>query len=627
MGFATWALRDAQVDVEAKQSRDLVNETLQLDYSINQWQARQSEYLQFLIVDSQLDHNDKASVHRILELAHRLIPAYSFFYFSEDGFISESVGPMVADPRNDRALGAIRAQLQRPSSYQINSHSQLLIPATGSPCIATTVALKAANPGTQGRGTGFLGSCLPLTDFGLIGGVENVISTTSMGNAPMPVIDFDDPRGGTRGSRGLAALMVFPNGSFIELDVNQKRVDQMAHLNALANRSSRWQPLITAILRAKSPSQQFTVYVDGMAYCVSVVTNKNGLRSVLLVDRDSALVFLHQLYKTLVIALLIHLFIVSVLIYLICRRLLSRPIELVGGKLQSISRGEFGEPLPEQNNDLGRLFGYVNQASKQLKIYLAESNHHAALDAQLVEARRIQADFLLKDLPCTDQLDIATIYKPAYEIGADWYDAILIDGLTFLVVADVCDKGIPSALYMSVFRSLLRLALGQEWEVSRNPQQTLVRALDAVNQYMVANHGSTGMFATVFVAVVDPQQDQLHYILAGHEQPLLIHGHQLSQLQLGGPAVGIFADCPFQVHHSPFTVGDVLLAFTDGLPDSRNPAGEGFGHQRIVEVLGERQSCDWTPSQLLEQICQSLDGYCNGTDQFDDLTLLSIQAR
>ena len=95
---------------------------------------------------------------------------------------------------------------------------------------------------------------------------------------------------------------------------------------------------------------------------------------------------------------------------------------------------------------MGRLFNYVNQASIQLQAYLADAKAHAITDNQLEEARRIQADFLIRDLPSTPVVELAAMFQPAYQIGADWYDALERDGVVFVVVADDCDKGIPSAL-------------------------------------------------------------------------------------------------------------------------------------------------------------------------------------
>lgn len=627
LATASWALNQAREGVEHRLRQELTWDVTEINNAINNWGNLQVKQLQLLALGTQFDRLNAAGVRDILVKGHALFPNYSFFYLSQDGRIGESVGPMLARLGDQDTLKTLKSQFRWPSVRQTGSKSLLISNPTHSPCLATTVSLFENSTNEAGRSSsGLLGTCLELPRFGWLSGALNVIIAAAGGKDSIHLIDFDVPKVGTSQTRGWAALMVFPDGTFIELDPNQKSVDQMAHLDAAAIKTSLWHPLITAVLKAKGPAELTRVVVDGIPYRVAIATNTSGRRSVVLVDDRSATVLLNTLSRTLLLGFVISLVLVSVLVYRICGQL-SRPIDEVGKKLASISQGEFGDPLPEAPNDLGRLFGYVNQASQRLQAYLADSNHHAALDAQLAEAHRIQADFLIKHLPCTDCLDIASFYEPAYEIGADWYDAIVIGGLTFVVVADVCDKGIPSALYMSVFRSLLRLALGNQWEATQNPSQTLAQAMVSVNEYMVANHGSTGMFATVFVAAHDPYQQELNYIVAGHEQPLLLQGRQLSRLELGGPAVGIFGGSQFHVHRCRFSAGDLLLAFTDGLPDSRSPEEVGFGNHRIVELVNERSSPDWTPSQLLDQLRQALSLYRNGAEQFDDLTLLSIQAR
>ena len=627
LGAATWALHQARVRVDDRLRQELIWDVSAINNAINNWEMLQVKQLQLLAFSAQLDRLNAAGVRNILLKGHALFPNYSFFYISQDGRIAESVGPMLAGLGSHGSLMSLRSQFHWPSALQIKSQSLLVTPTASTPCLATTVSLLASPTSGAGRGNGLLGTCLQLDRFGWLSGAVNLIKAAAGGNDAVHLIDLDDPSSARSAySRGWAALMVYPNGEFIELDPNHKSVDQVAHLDVAAIKSSPWQPLISAVLNSRRPSELTHVVVDGIHYSVAIIKNRSGRRSVVLVDDRSATFLLNTLSRSLLLGFAIALVLVSALVYRICGQL-SRPIDQVGRKLAAISQGEFGDPLPEEHNDLGRLFGYVNQASQRLQDYLVESNHHAALDAQLVEARRIQAGFLIKNLPCTDRLDIASFYEPAYEIGADWYDAILIDGVTFVVVADVCDKGIPSALYMSVFRSLLRLALGNEWEASHNAHQTLAKAMVVVNEYMVSNHGSTGMFATVFVSAYDPSQQELYYVVAGHEQPLLLQGRQLSQLELGGPAVGIFGGSPFHVHHSRFLAGDLLLAFTDGLPDGRSPVGVGFGNHRIVEFVTQRSSLEWTPSQLLEKLIEAQNCHRDGAEQFDDLTLLSIQAR
>jgi len=222
---------------------------------------------------------------------------------------------------------------------------------------------------------------------------------------------------------------------------------------------------------------------------------------------------------------------------------------------------------------------------------------------------------LTKDLPNRPELSLAASFDPTYEIGADWYDAIDLDDTVYFVVANVCDKGIPSALYMSVFRSLLRHNIINEYQSNHGiitPCEIILNALHGVNRYMAKTHGMTAMFATMFIGGYSINTHQLSYIVAGHEAPLVLRDQQLEALKLGGPAVGVFHDCVFTPHHCQLDPGALLLAYSDGLPDSRNPDGIAFGDERIHTILTERSSQEWTAADLLARLRQAALDYMGG---------------
>lgn len=181
---------------------------------------------------------------------------------------------------------------------------------------------------------------------------------------------------------------------------------------------------------------------------------------------------------------------------------------------------------------------------------------------------------------------------------------------------------------MSVFRSLLRMNLIKETQERENsPGEIISRSVSAVNQYMAETHGDTAMFATGFVAAYDPQEHALHYVLAGHEQPIVLQGSQQEELLLSGPAVGLFSEASFQPHHCTLSPDSILLAYSDGLPDARDPNGNAFGHQRITTILREKRSTDWTAESLLHRFQTAVKAHMDSAEQFDDLTLLSLKVR
>ena len=594
----------------------------QIRDSLDKWESGHVRYLQLLAISPRLTAFKPEMASTFLNEANKMLPNYSFLLFDPKGnLVSKTGSTRVINPlaSHRQFMGAVEGLGgQRLSSRAATVLAQP--PLVDRPCLASSVPVSSSLLRAE-QASGYLTSCLLINDLSWVANASMLVKSASGGVNSIPVIDLDVGK-----RRGWASLLVFPSRTFIELDPSQTSVDEMAHLDPLEVQRSPWFPVIQLALRAKTTNSFEKIAIDGVKYFVAINRQRPHHPVVILVDQATVFAPVDRFFVLTVAGHLLAVALGTVLLLRICGEL-SRPIDRVGERLLAISHGEFGDQLPERDNDVGRLYHYVNQFSQQLQRYLVEERQHAALDVQLMEARRIQANFVVKDLPQTDSMQLAALFQPAYQIGADWYDAFVIQDQTFIVVADVCDKGIPSALYMSVFRSLLRNSLQQEsLNNDCNPEQTLRQAITTVNAYMASNHGETGMFATVFVAAYDASSSLLHYIVAGHEQPLMLNGSALQQLELGGPAVGIFAGADFRVASLAFPPGSILLAFTDGLPDARSPEDVGFGSERILRILKEHLSSEWTADDLIARLHDAVTTYMDGADQFDDLTLLALKA-
>lgn len=502
----------------------------------------------------------------------------------------------------------------------VESSSLLFPPLVRTPCVVSAVPVYELRHRSQATDqhavVGVLGTCLPLDKLGSITGIDNLIRATSGSRSGLPLIDFE------RSKRyGYALMVVFGQNSFIVLGDKHDDNNQLRRYDPRLRSAPEWSSLTNLAMSGKAPTAFSQIRIGSVKYYVGIDRRKPGRTLMMVIDQGSAFAAVNQFITWIWIGNLVALSASSIAVYRICGDL-AKPIDQAGEALSRISRGEFGAPLPTSQSDVGRLFDYVNRASEQLQAYLKEAQQHAITDVQLKEARRIQADFLLPELPSSPQVTLAALFQPAYAIGADWYDAITINGLTILVVADVCDKGIPSALYMSVFRSLLRLTLLTEFQKSSNVASTLSQSVTTVNEYMATTHGSTGMFATVFLAAVDPSSARLIHVVAGHEPPLLQIEGSLIQLPVGGPAVGLFSGAQFIATSCPFPEGALILAFSDGLPDARDPYGLSFGDQKVKSVLQEKSSTAWTPDDLIDRLHRAVTNHINGAEPFDDLTLL-----
>jgi sigma-B regulation protein RsbU (phosphoserine phosphatase) len=250
------------------------------------------------------------------------------------------------------------------------------------------------------------------------------------------------------------------------------------------------------------------------------------------------------------------------------------------------------------------------------------------LERELEIAREIQQGFLPSGLPKVDGWEIATCFKAAHEVAGDFYDAFLLpDGNLVCVVGDVCGKGVGAALFMTLFRSLIRAT--STTDVFYNPKETraltaaerLQHVISFTNNYIAETH-ERAKFAAVVIGIFDPETGVLAYVNCGNEVPLLVrNGNAVTPLLSTGPVVGVFPDIKFSVKEIAMEKDDLFLAFTDGIPDALNVDGVAFGYERLYQLLHRR---DPTPDMLLKNIEQQLHHFIGAAEQFDDITLLAV---
>jgi sigma-B regulation protein RsbU (phosphoserine phosphatase) len=279
------------------------------------------------------------------------------------------------------------------------------------------------------------------------------------------------------------------------------------------------------------------------------------------------------------------------------------------------------------------------------------ANHtdRSPAERDLEIGRQIQASFLPKELPELPGWELAYRFSAAREVAGDFYDAFPLAGGRRLgiVVADVCDKGVGAALFMALFRSLLHAFAEQHYSLGwldvlegeaqplgtspldirrklLSPGRTsLKKAIDLTNDYIAVHHGDSNMFATVFFGVVDPDSGSLAYINAGHEPPLVIGQSGVRQkLMPTGTALGLLPGLEFEIDQVELEPGDILLAFTDGVLDARDPSGNPFGDQRLVDLFAGNNT---SAEGILEAIYQAILRHMAGESQFDDITLLAVR--
>ena len=271
-------------------------------------------------------------------------------------------------------------------------------------------------------------------------------------------------------------------------------------------------------------------------------------------------------------------------------------------------------------------------------------------ERELEIAREIQNSFLVEDYPQPEGWEIATRIRPAREVSGDFYDVFPISAnkrIAFLI-ADVCDKGVGAALYMAIFRSLLRAYADQNYTMRwvGTPESlqeerpsgifrrdallasgapSIKNAIELTNKYIATHHSDSNMFATVFFGLLDPSNGMLLYINAGHESPLLIsNGTVKARLDPTGPAVGMLPDMEFKLEQTALNPGDSLILYTDGVTDALNAREEPFTEERLIATAIKPSS---SAQAYLMDIVSAVDKHIAGREQFDDITLLAVHRK
>jgi serine phosphatase RsbU (regulator of sigma subunit) len=264
------------------------------------------------------------------------------------------------------------------------------------------------------------------------------------------------------------------------------------------------------------------------------------------------------------------------------------------------------------------------------------------LRREISVARTIQRDFLPESLPEVRDMELEAALRPARDVSGDFYDCFLLSsGEVILVVGDVCDKGVGAALFMALFRSLIRASAdpvgggaiqmigGRHTMVmqaiqSASPADLLTRVAGFTNDYIARLHGRTNMFATVFLASLEPSSGELVYVNAGHEPAFVIAPNGgIEELRPTGPALGMLPDSRFTAVTRNLERGHSLFAFTDGLVEAHSPTGEVYGAERLREVVRAQRS--GPPSELVRAVLEALETFGRHSDPHDDVTMLAAR--
>ena len=308
-----------------------------------------------------------------------------------------------------------------------------------------------------------------------------------------------------------------------------------------------------------------------------------------------------------------------------------RELKAAGVKLAVplVSQGELigvlnlGPRLSEQeysSDDRKLLDNLAAQAAPALRVgqlvreQEAEAATRQRFEQELEVARLIQQNFLPKELPDLPGWQVAAYYRPAREVGGDFYDVIpLPDGRVAFVVGDVTDKGVPAALVMSATRSVLRAS------ATRLIEPGVV--LERVNEHLCPDMPAK-MFVTCLYGVLDPASGRLRFANAGHDLPYVKTADGVIELRARGMPLGLMPGMDYEEKEAVLEPGDSVLLHSDGVVEAHDPDRDMFGFPRLKETMAGSPG----GQELIDRVIAVLEAFTGpGSEQEDDITMVTLQ--
>jgi sigma-B regulation protein RsbU (phosphoserine phosphatase) len=268
--------------------------------------------------------------------------------------------------------------------------------------------------------------------------------------------------------------------------------------------------------------------------------------------------------------------------------------------------------LTERNRQLQKAYDELKAAQEQLI-------EKERMERELKVAAEIQLSILPDILPSPPKFDFGGRILPARQVGGDFYDVFdLGDDKFGVLIGDVADKGVPSAIFMARAHALIIA----EADGYSTPGDVLRRA----NTHITRLEKST-QFVTALYGVLDTRNNEFNYARAGHEPPLLLDADgTVSRLPHGpGMALGLWENIALDEYRFTMPPGSLLMMFTDGMTDCRNPKGEPFGLERVRATMSGLQAL--TAQSCCDQLFETLMNYQGGSKQDDDVTLVAVHAK
>ncbi|MBN2517047.1 MAG: SpoIIE family protein phosphatase [Deltaproteobacteria bacterium] len=364
-----------------------------------------------------------------------------------------------------------------------------------------------------------------------------------------------------------------------------------------------------------------TTYIDEFSKPVKE-TQKKILKTSVTISKhiDDRITGTRKTFTDFFIILIV--FVIFLSIFL--SRMITLPILTLTDGVRALGRGEFEYKVAVRTNDeFEELADSFNKMTSDLTDYMERLHCTTAeqerLRKELEIASGIQKNILPTTAPDIEGVELAAINIPAREVGGDFYDYVPVDkdhwGLT---IADVSGKGMPAAIFMGLSRTIVR--------ASATGNLSAENAIKHANE-LICRDSRSGMFVTLFYAILDSQTKNLTYINAGHNPPFLFRegSSGILVLEASGIPLGVTEDIDIEEQGIHLESGDFLVLYTDGVTEAMNEKEKEFGEDRLKKIIQENTSL--TAQDMLNVVQEEIISFAGAQPQFDDITLMIMKVK
>jgi serine phosphatase RsbU (regulator of sigma subunit) len=298
---------------------------------------------------------------------------------------------------------------------------------------------------------------------------------------------------------------------------------------------------------------------------------------------------------------------------------MTRNVTSLTNGVRAIAHGDLGARVPVRSSDeFGELAKAFNQMTTDLAAHQKLVVEQERMHRELELCRQIQNEMLPHERLWLGLTEVKGVSIPAREVGGDFFNYFLLpDGQMALLVGDVSGKGVGAALLMANIQATLRARLPLEPD--------LAKLIDAIDRD-VDDNTPGGVFLTLFVGILDPQQRTLRYVNAGHNpQYVLRTTGAIERMPGTGLPVGLFAGHGYAERSIVLEEADLIFFYTDGMVEVENESGDLYGAERLEALLVRAH--DAGIDDLLAQIEASVRSFRGRAEPFDDATMMALRFR